>query len=231
MSDYSNSFNGAGKDAGNDIIYGADIDTQLDNVATASTTKSNKTVPASTNNVATLSGTGDLQDSGYSFSNMTGDCTATEVELNIMDGVTASTAEVNQLAGITVANIPSGTLMLFQQTAAPTGWTKETTHNNKALRVVSGSASYGGTVNFSTTFGSGKATDGHTLLITEMPAHTHAQRAGNTGGGDNLNYARGDILPVGNVNETASTGGGSSHAHNLSNFDIKYVDLIIASKD
>jgi hypothetical protein len=30
----------------------------------------------------------------------------------------------------------TGTLMLFQQTAAPTGWTKHTTHNDKALRVV-----------------------------------------------------------------------------------------------
>ena len=35
---------------------------------------------------------------------------------------------------------PAGTLMLFQQTAAPTGWTKQTTHDNKALRVVSGVA-------------------------------------------------------------------------------------------
>ena len=39
---------------------------------------------------------------------------------------------------------PTGTLMLFQQTAAPTGWTKQTTHDDKALRVVSGTASSGG---------------------------------------------------------------------------------------
>ena len=31
--------------------------------------------------------------------------------------------------------IPSGTSMLFQQTAAPTGWTKQTTHNDKAIRL------------------------------------------------------------------------------------------------
>jgi hypothetical protein len=35
---------------------------------------------------------------------------------------------------------PSGTVMLFQQTTAPIFWTKQTTHNDKALRVVSGSA-------------------------------------------------------------------------------------------
>ena len=46
----------------------------------------------------------------------------------------------------------SGTAMLFQQTSAPTGWTKSTTHNDKALRVVSGTASSGGTTAFSTAF-------------------------------------------------------------------------------
>ena len=101
MSDYSNSFNGAGKDAGNDVIYGVDYDTQFDNIATASTTKANKIIPATTNNVASLSSSGDLQDTGYSFSNMAGDVTSTHTELNIMDGVTASTAELNILVGVT----------------------------------------------------------------------------------------------------------------------------------
>jgi len=55
---------------------------------------------------------------------------------------------------INVQPFGSGTLMLFQQTAAPTGWTKQTTHDNKALRVVSGSASSGGSVGFTTAFAS-----------------------------------------------------------------------------
>ena len=38
----------------------------------------------------------------------------------------------------------SGTKMLFQQTAAPTGWTKDTTHNDKALRITSGTVGTGG---------------------------------------------------------------------------------------
>jgi hypothetical protein len=51
--------------------------------------------------------------------------------------------------------IPSGSIMLFVQTAAPTGWTKDTTsHNNKALRVVTGTASSGGSVAFTTAFAS-----------------------------------------------------------------------------
>lgn len=75
------------------------------------------------------------------------------------------------------ANIPSGTVMLFAQTTAPTGWTKSTTHNNKALRVVSGSASSGGTVDFTTAFAS-QAVSGtvgnHTLTANEIPQHTHS---------------------------------------------------------
>ena len=68
--------------------------------------------------------------------------------------------------------IPSGTPMLFQQTAAPTGWTKQVTHNDKALRVVSGTASSGGSIAFSTVFAK-TATDATTLTTTTMPAHSH----------------------------------------------------------
>ena len=32
----------------------------------------------------------------------------------------------------------SGTKVVFAQASAPTGWTQDTTHNDKALRVVSG---------------------------------------------------------------------------------------------
>lgn len=71
---------------------------------------------------------------------------------------------------------PSGTVMLFAQTAAPTGWTKSTTHNDKALRVVSGSASSGGSVAFTTAFAS-QAVSGTvgatTLTSSQIPAHTH----------------------------------------------------------
>ena len=46
------------------------------------------------------------------------------------------------------AGFPSGTKLLFQQNTAPTGWTKSTTHDNKALRIVSGNVTTGGTVAF-----------------------------------------------------------------------------------
>ena len=53
---------------------------------------------------------------------------------------------------MTTVVFPSGTAMLFQQTAAPTGWKKSTTYNDYAVRIVSGTASTGGSSSFSTCF-------------------------------------------------------------------------------
>ena len=125
----------------------------------------------------------------------------------------------------------SGTKMLFQQTATPTGWTKDTTHNDKVLRIVSGTVGDGGTKAFTTTFGSGKASDSHVLSIAEMPAHTHP-----------IPYAPVNVVGTasisGNISAaaytdlaTSLTGGGGGHTHPLTNFDLQYVDVIIATKD
>ena len=55
--------------------------------------------------------------------------------------------------GGSTSSIPSGTAMMFVQGSAPTGWTKSGSHNNKALRVVSGSGGgSGGSVGFTSAF-------------------------------------------------------------------------------
>lgn len=77
------------------------------------------------------------------------------------------------LSGRAIDAFPSGTKMLFQQTAAPVGWTKDTTHDNKALRVVSGTAGSGGSVNFTTAFASQNVGD-TTLTESQIPGHTHS---------------------------------------------------------
>lgn len=79
-----------------------------------------------------------------------------------------------------------GAVMLFAQTAAPTGWTKDTTYDDYALRITSGTVSTGGSVNFSTAFASRsvagsfpggsllQATTGTTALTAaQLPSHTH----------------------------------------------------------
>lgn len=106
------------------------------------------------------------------FPNIAGAVSPTHTELNYVDGVTSSIQDqIDALVG-GMSSIDSGTVMLFVQTAAPTGWTKSTTHNDKTLRIVSGTASNGGSVAFSTLFGR-TATDAHTLTTTQIPAHTH----------------------------------------------------------
>ena len=58
-------------------------------------------------------------------------------------------------------DIPAGTSMLFAQASAPLGWTKSTSHNNKALRVVSGSGGgSGGSSAFTTCFSNARSTGG-----------------------------------------------------------------------
>jgi hypothetical protein len=71
---------------------------------------------------------------------------------------------------------PSGTRMLFQQTFAPTGWTKDTTSvDNRALRVVSGTAGSGGTTPFTSVFASNRS--------VPLPQHSHGITEPNDGQG------------------------------------------------
>ena len=112
---------------------------------------------------------------------MTGDLTAP----NVFGSVKVQAPEIKATTKIVfpdnseqttaaVTAFPSGTVMLFVQSAAPTGWTKSTAHNDKALRVVSGSVSSGGSVAFSTAFASRSLSiDGTTLSISQMPTHDH----------------------------------------------------------
>jgi hypothetical protein len=139
----------------------------------------------------------------------------------------------------TVDAFASGTRMMFQQTAAPTGWTKDTTHDNKALRVVSGTVGSGGSVAFTTAFAS-QAVSGSvgstTLTEAQMPSHTHltgisTTQAGNYNAGSNT----AQVSFSQTVTPTSATGGGGSHNHSFTgtaiNLAVSYVDLIIATKN
>ena len=84
-------------------------------------------------------------------------------DLNDVTTGTVSDRDVLQYVGTSMQwqaesineGVPSGTTMLFAQSSAPTGWTKSTSHNNKALRVVSGSGGgSGGSNSFTSTFAS-----------------------------------------------------------------------------
>jgi hypothetical protein len=129
---------------------------------------------------------------------------------------------------INQSEFPSGTKMLFQQTTAPTGWTKDTSHDNKALRVVSGTAGSGGSVAFTTAFASqavsgsianttATGTVGNTTLTTaQIPSHTHTfgtSTASLTGAFGNVFTGQGGPSASGIVSASIlanNTGGGGT---------------------
>lgn len=146
--------------------------------------------------------------------------------------------------------IPAGTAMLFAQTNAPTGWTKVTTHDNKALRVVSGAASSGGTTGFTAAFNTSFTSDGTTLTESQIPAHRHgmfdqydnteAYELGNfpaytaawgsNSGGDTEYSINSNLNLDANYGVSGATGDGQAHTHTM-NFNVAYVDVIIATKN
>lgn len=132
---------------------------------------------------------------------------------------------------------PSGTRLLFQQSAAPTGWTKDVTQNDKTLRVVSGLVGTGGTTAFSSVFASrtvsgttdtttatgtvGNTTStgtvgATTLDATTIPGHNHAINPSivstTTATGA---QARVQSISTAAGTNTTNTGGGLSHTHSL----------------
>jgi hypothetical protein len=153
------------------------------------------------------------------------------------------------------AAFDSGTVMLFAQTSAPTGWTKDTTnYNNSGLRVVTGSAATGGSVDFTTAFASQtpsgsvsitsvSGSAGNTTLSTpQIPSHTHSYTApANAPNTDSAGAGREVTSTPAN---TGATGGGGAHSHPFSfssgsgtfsgdaiNLAVKYVDVIRATKN
>lgn len=79
--------------------------------------------------------------------------------------------------------LPSGTITLFKQDTTIVGWTKLTTDNDCTLRVVAGTASKGGSVNFTSVFstitltgtfsGTVTGTGATSLTVAQIPSHTH----------------------------------------------------------
>ena len=151
--------------------------------------------------------------------------------------------------------IPAGSRMLFQQSTAPSGWTKDTTHNNKALRIVSGSVVNGGTVDFSTAFSAKTITGtvaGHAITIAQMPSHGHDLDQGMSGANRKVYTETSMYLNFGTVTQAtrhwfdrlanpegeikaAQVGGGQAHSHGFTgggiDLAVKYVDFIICTKD
>lgn len=154
----------------------------------------------------------------------------------------------------------SGTRMLFQNSTAPTGWTKDTTHNDKAIRIVSGTVGAGGSNAFSTVMA--QTTVGNTTLSTSQVPNLSVSVSGTVtvypagSGGwyapisssswNGLEIGSGASIGPHPANDTVTytnawsggnsmsggttNGGGGAHNHSIT-MNIAYVDFIIATKN
>jgi len=139
-----------------------------------------------------------------------------------------------------IPSIPSGSISIFVQPTAPVGWTKLTTDDDAALRIVSGTVTTGGVSNFSTVFVSKSLTSptsgtstipmaatlsATTLTTTSMASHRHLSWGLSASGGSNTRTAFSAPGPgrtalamfVGPGSVSAGpAGSGGSHSHTLS---------------
>jgi len=153
---------------------------------------------------------------------------------------------------------PDNTAMFFYQASAPTHWVKSTSHNDKMLRVVSGSSggTSGGSVtfssftgkSFSTPWSSNSPTGNRTLSINQIAVHSHnsmgtalspfPQNPNGTFNGGDVNKGPGWSR---NFSSTGNNSGGGSHSHPFSasgstpslsmNINVQYVDIILCNFD
>jgi hypothetical protein len=159
-----------------------------------------------------------------------------------------------------VTGFPPGTTTVFGQASAPVGWTKSTTYDNYALRLVAGTGGgTGGQNAFTSAFASytpaGNVTlnnvtvigtiSGSSLSIAQNASHTHQYKKPCGSGSSCIGPGPAGI-PVGCDTPTDQSGQNQQHTHNFSQgtvqaqgafvgtatsqFIVKYFDLILCVK-
>ena len=167
-------------------------------------------------------------------------------------GVTFPDA-TTQATAAGAASIPSGSVVLFYQAAAPTGWTQVTSLNDYSLRLVSGTGgTTGGTTAFSTVFAnqtptisvnvSGLSVGATTLSTAQMPSHNHTMTGYRYNCGCSGTYTTNtNAYSTAQTITTNSQGSGGSHTHSIAGsatgsstavtLNVQYANIIICSKN
>jgi hypothetical protein len=151
--------------------------------------------------------------------------------LQFDDAMSLTAAQQAQARSNIGADFPSATVSLFYQASAPTGWTKVTTQNDKALRVVSGSGGVAGGTNAFSSVMAQSVVGSYTLTIADTPNHGHPYTA--PGPNDAMTPFSGGALNSSGSPAAANTGavgGGGAHNHTIM-MSIQYIDIILASKN
>lgn len=205
------------------------------------------TTTSPTLNVDTLGATSIVKAGGVAVG--VGEITTNRLYIVVYNSNNTRFEILNALATDSFA---STTSMLFVQTSAPTGWTKSASNNNSALRLVTGTASTGGSTSFTSVFTS------RTILEANLPIHDHGAGTFSVGTAisgessfvtsltigtegvpstpnetnviNSITQNKGEAaltLTSGTVSGTSGTSGSGS----AMNFDVQYVDVIRATKD
>ena len=172
-------------------------------------------------------------------------------------GITPNSADLTQLRQAILYHVgfPAGTIMFFQGTDVPAGWTRVTTNHDAALRLVG--TGPGGTTGGGNGFEEalvGTNLSGQTILTeSQIPAHRHlvfsdeysrnraqlasaerpAARAFSSGAGHGENYEIAQALQDSSeatLGPTSQTGGSAAHTHSIIH-NTKYVNIIAGEKN
>lgn len=202
------------------------------------------------NSLATVSDTGQINSDSLTASR----AVVTDGSKNLISSITTAT-EITYLNGVTGpiqtqignATFPAGTKLPFYQAAAPTGWTLDSSVNDRFIRI---SSSAGGTTSGSFS----NLSHSHSHAHTHSDGDLHAQIAVNAGfDGIEVNHVTvtswtpddaddsgGSVTPSGSsttgVNVAGDTGGASvtnTDAQTISHGAAQhaYADFIICTKD
>lgn len=177
---------------------------------------------ATTDFVYCVANAGSFSDLQAAIATLQSDMTAAESDI-------ATLQSDLDAAEVLIAQKPRmdiGTKTLFYQAAAPTGWTQDTSVNDRVLRVVD---STGGGTGGSWTI-SGISVDGHALSLSEIPSHAHTMRLyGNYGDGGTKSGVEGGS----GSESTSSVGSGAAHSHTMTignSWRPAYADAIVAAR-
>lgn len=125
--------------------------------------------------------------------------------------------------------IPAGTVMLFYQNAAPSGWTISSSLNDYALKLVSSAGGVtSGSVAYSTLFGR-TVTDSYALLLADIPSHAHDYQHHNTTGTGGPASGSSGLDSLGTFTTTAA-GGGGGHTHGI-DMRVQTASVILCSRN
>ncbi len=197
---------------------------------------------------------------GAEHDNATGEHTipsvtdAQEAALNEQDGRliwnnTDGVIKINITAAWLQIGFPSGTRMLFDQDAAPAGWTRNTDDNDRMVRIVSGARADAGSWTISGLTNAAEAAHTHS-----GPSHSHVLTTSGTAVNIDTNPPNsiiddGGLMGIAsltgaevfnrltkttNAQGTGNTGAGVSHNHVISSDAVwrpLHRDVIVAVKD